>query len=236
LLTAVAAWWREQRQTDGRVSATITLIAIGFEFLRDSFPDRRRQRFGDTDYDWEHRVDTTSANISWQSRLIGLLNSPYQPVEPALFREMMNTLAIEFERFTFIDIGSGKGRAVLLASEYPFQRILGIELLPELHLIAQRNLHTISSATSRRPLIRTICGDATEFVFPEEPVVIFLNNSLPEAALRRLIDNLENSLREKPRSIVVLYANPILEPVINDSRLFQKLTGTHQYAIFGSEV
>jgi SAM-dependent methyltransferase len=211
------------------------LIAIGFEFLRDSFPDRRRQRFGDADYDWEHRVDTTSANLSWRSRLTGLLNSPYQPVDPTLFREMLNTLAIEFERFTFIDIGSGKGRALLLASDYPFMRILGIELVSELHLIAQRNVAKITSTTSPPRLIETVCGDATEFVLPYEPLVLFLNNPLPETALRRLVGNVSNSLREKPRSAFVLYANPMLEHVINENRLFRKLTGTYQYAIFGIE-
>jgi SAM-dependent methyltransferase len=219
----------------GSFAAARKLIAYAFRFFGESLPDRRRQRFGDIDYDWEHRVDTTSANVSWRSRFLGLLNSPYQPIEPALFREMMATLAIDFKQFTFIDIGSGKGRALLLASDYPFQRILGIELLRELHLIAQRNVSKISSLSSRRPPIEIICEDATRFDFPEAPLVVFLNNPLPESALRKVTYNIENSLREKPRSVFVLYANPILEQVMSALRRFQKITGTHQFAIFQSE-
>ena len=209
--------------------------ALAFEFLRDSFPDRRRRRFGDIDFDWEHRVDTTSANVGWRSRLIGLLHSPYQPVEPALFREMMGALAIDFERFTFIDIGSGKGRALLLASQYPFRRILGIEFLPELHRIAQRNLQKILSTPPRCASVETICTDATEFDFPGEPLVVFLNNPLPEPALRKLIANLTNSLTATARPVVLLYANPILEHVVSGTYLFHKVFETHQFSIFKSE-
>jgi len=238
LASSVRSWWRRQRRAAGPFAAGRKFCALAFEFLRDSFPDRRRRRFGDIDFDWEHRVDTTSANVGWRSRLIGLLNSPYQPVDAALFREMMSALAIDFERFTFIDIGSGKGRALLLASEYPFRRILGIEFLPELHFIAQRNIQKILSKPLRCATIETICADATQFDFPDEPLVVFLNNPLPEPALRELIGNLATSLNAKPRSGFVLYANPILEhvileQVINNNRLFRKIYGTHQFAIFG---
>lgn len=235
LTSSAKTWWREQRRAAGPFAAGRKFCAIVFEFLRDSFPDRRRQRFGDIDYDWEHRVDTTSANVGWHARLIGLLNSPYQPVEPVLFREMLSALPIDFKQFTFVDIGSGKGRALLLASEFPFRRMLGVELLPELHLIAQRNVRKISAEPSQFAAIETICADATQFGFPEDPLVVFLNNPLPETALRKLIGNLENSLREKVRPVFVLYANPILEHVITANRLFLKVTGTHQFSIFQTE-
>ena len=57
-----------------------------WRFLRDSTPERRRQRYGDMEYDWEHRVDTTSGTVGWRTRLLGLFHSPYQPTEPVLFK------------------------------------------------------------------------------------------------------------------------------------------------------
>jgi hypothetical protein len=50
------------------------LTALWWEFLLDSLPSRRRRRYGDVDYDWDHRVDTTSATVNWRDRLLGLLN------------------------------------------------------------------------------------------------------------------------------------------------------------------
>lgn len=181
-------------------------------------------------------MDTTSANVSWQSRLLGLLNSAYQPIEPELLRQIIDSLEIEFAEFTFIDIGSGKGRALLIAAEYPFQRVCGIELLPELDAIAQENIRKFLSQgraqTTRTQTIDTSCGDATDFTFPDVPAVVLLNNPLPQYGLRKLAGNLEKSLELGPRPVFVIYANAILEEVFESSPAFRKIRGTHQYSLF----
>src|SRR5690348_15240228 len=94
--SAVYAWWREQRQRSTFLTTSRMFTAIMVEFLKESTPEQKRQRFGDADYDWEYRVDTTSANVSWQSRFIGLLNSSYQPIERDLFHEMLNALGVDY--------------------------------------------------------------------------------------------------------------------------------------------
>src|SRR5581483_11289842 len=100
------------------LASLFAALTLAFEFLRDSLPGRRRQRYGDIDFDWEHRVNTTAATVTWRTRLLGMLNSAYQPIPPEQFREMMTALAEYLERdktfsgFTFVDIGSGKGRAL----------------------------------------------------------------------------------------------------------------------------
>jgi SAM-dependent methyltransferase len=204
-------------------------------FLRDSTPERRRQRYGDMEYDWEHRVNTTSGTVGWRARLLGAFHSPYQPTEPALFREMMETLQIAFDQFTFVDLGSGKGRTLLMASEYPFRKIVGVELIAELHRAAVENIRAYKSATQRCSRMETVCADACEFAFPAEPLLLYLFNPLPEVGMRRLIDNLEKSLAENPRAAYVLYHNPLLEHVIGERAAFQKVGGTEQYSIyFGS--
>jgi SAM-dependent methyltransferase len=212
------------------------LTVIGWHFVLESTPERKRRRYGDIEYDWEYRVDTTSATVGWRSRLLGLLHSPYQPIEPELFREMMAELKIDFSQFTFIDIGSGKGRALLLAAEYPFRRILGVELLPELNQIARQNIEKFSSPLQRCRDIDVVCTDAAEFSFPQVPLVIFLFNPLPVEGLRKLVGNLEGSLRLSPREVRVVYGNPIFEEVLMANSLFAKTAGTRQYALFRAEL
>jgi SAM-dependent methyltransferase len=202
----------------------------------ESTPERKRRRYGDVEYDWEYRVDTTSATVGWRSRLVGLLHSPYQPIEPELFKEMMTELKIDFSQFTFIDIGSGKGRALLLAAEYPFRRIRGVELLPELNRIAQQNIEKFSSPIQRCRDIEAACMDAGEFRFPQEPLVIFLFNPLPVEGLRKLVQNLERSLWMNPREVRVVYGNPIFEEVLTSTSPLRKTTGTRQYALFRAEL
>lgn len=235
MLSAATHWWREQPAEAGFWLRLRRLAGIGREFVRDSMPDRKRQRFGDADYDWDLHVDTTSANVSWRARLIGLFSSSYQPIEAEIFRDMMQALSLDFEGFTFVDIGSGKGRAILLAAEYPFRRIIGVELLPELDRIAKENIRRVTQAKGAGLPLESVCGDATEFAFPEEPLVVFLFHPLPEAAFRTVIENLRQSLDRLPRRTHVVYANPIFEMVLAADGRFVKTGGTHQYALYKFE-
>jgi SAM-dependent methyltransferase len=203
-----------------------------WNFLRDSTPSRRRQRYGDMEYDWEHRVNTTSGTVGWRARLLGAFHSPYQPTEPALFREMMASLPIAFDEFTFVDVGSGKGRTLLMASEYPFRKIMGVELIAQLHRVAEENIRAYKSATQRCSQIEAVCADACEFAFPSGPLLLYLFNPLPVAGMRRMVANLEKSLAENPRIVWVLYHNPLLEHVIGEKAGFVKVGGSEQYSIF----
>ena len=210
------------------------LAAEVWGFLRDSTPSRRRSRYGDVDYDWEHRVDTTGATVGWRDRLLGVFHSPYQPTDPALFAEMMESLRFGLSGFTFIDVGSGKGRTLLMAAEYPFRRVVGVELLPSLHRVAVENLKKLAAEGKTAGQVEAVCGDAAEFEFPEEPVVLYLFNPLPEGALRRMVAKLDESLDRRPRPFWVLYANPLLEAVVADSRHLKRVSGTGQYAVYAS--
>ena len=216
------------------MAASSLLVREFWALLRDSTPERRRRRYGDMDYDWEHRVNTTSGTVGWRERLLGVFHSPYQPTDAALFQEMMASLPIDFSEFTFVDLGSGKGRTLLMASEYPFRRIVGVEILPELHRAAQENIASYRSTTQQCTQIESVCADACEFDLPEGPLVLYLFNPLPEAGLKRMLENLEESLRQYPRTVYVLYQNPLLERVFEESTLLKCTGGTRQYSIHTS--
>ena len=225
-------WWREQARENGIASAASLLARNLWSFVRESTPEQRRQRYGDMDYDWEHRVNTTSGTVGWRARLLGLFHSPYQPTEPALFREMMAGLPIEFEAFTFIDLGSGKGRTLLMASEYPFRKIVGVELIAELHRAAEENIRVYHSATERCSQIEAIGKDACDFVFPETPLVLYLFNPLPQAGLRRVLRNLERSLEQSPRPVWIVYHNPLLDTTLAGSPWLERTRVTPQYSVY----
>jgi SAM-dependent methyltransferase len=236
LVRSASIWWKDVAARHGRTVATRQLLSNLLEFARDSTPERLRQRYGDAEYDWEHRVNTTSAAVGWRERLLGVFHSPYQPTEPGLFHEMMGALSrqtgFSFGDFVFIDLGSGKGRTLLMASDYPFCRVVGVELLPALNLIAQENLNKYRSDAQKCFAIESTCADAAGFDFPGEPIVLFLFNPFPESGLRRVIANLEQSLREYPRKVYVLYHNPLLEHVLSASAILKRICGTHQYSLY----
>ena len=240
-------WWRYAAAYEGSFSATRRLAGVLWEFTRDSTPERLRQRFGDADYDWDFRVNTTSGAVGWRDRLIGMFHSAYQPTDPAAFHEMLDALqqtpstdhatpgdTLNFRDFTFVDLGSGKGRTLLMASDYPFRRIVGIELLPALHKIAIDNLRQYKSESQKCFAIESICADATTFPLPDGPLVIYLFNPFPESGMRQVAANLEQTLRAHPRLAYVLYHNPLLEHVLIESGRLGKIFAAQQYSIFSS--
>ncbi|MGC2709287.1 MAG: hypothetical protein WA252_09175, partial [Candidatus Sulfotelmatobacter sp.] len=60
LFRSVRPWWNEIASDEGHLVAARRLATALWEFIRDSSPQRRRLRYGDAEFDWDHRVDTTS--------------------------------------------------------------------------------------------------------------------------------------------------------------------------------
>lgn len=235
LISILKRRWRETRARKSFVASAREIGADFWEFLRESTPERKRLRYGDVEYDWEHQVNTTSATITTRGRLIAALSgAPYQPTEPGIFRRMIEELKIDYPEFTFIDLGSGKGRTLLMASLFPFRRIIGVELLPELNEIARMNIAGFNHPEQKSPTIESVCCDARDYAFPPEPLLVYLFNPLPEGALMAVIENLRKSLQDAPRQLRVLYHNPISEHVLKTSGFLRKLDGTFQYSIYSN--
>ena len=227
------SWVGDTFRNRGFIPA-IRYYAVGaFEFLRDLLPARRKSRFGDIDYDFEHGVDTTWATVSLRTRLREWLSGgQYQPSEPVLFQQILHSLPVPLDGFTFIDLGSGKGRTLLLASEYPFRRIIGAELLPELNKIALSNIARFQDAKQKCFDIESSSLDARVFQFPVEPIVLYLFNPFPEHVLRAVLANLYNSQLATPRATYVVYHNLVHESVFLEQSWLREISKTHQYAVY----
>ncbi|HUA15659.1 MAG TPA: class I SAM-dependent methyltransferase [Verrucomicrobiae bacterium] len=236
VIRSAVRYWRDLASRGGRLSATRALGVALWEFVRDSAPARLRQRYGDADYDWDHRVNTTSAAVGWRDRLLGTFHSAYQPSEAPLFHEMLSILgaqaAVDFRDFTFLDLGSGKGRTLLMAADYPFRRIVGVELLPSLHAIAVENLKTYRNESQKCFALESVCADAVRMTFPEGPLIIYLFHPFTETDLRRVVSRIEQNLEANPRRLFLLYLNPVLDHVFHESKYLHKIAGTHQYSLF----
>lgn len=120
----------------------------------------------------------------------------------------VGSLAIDFRRFGFVDLGSGKGRALLLATQLPFRSIEGIELSRELHEIASVNVRTACKQNDRNR-VQLHQGDAASYEFPEYPLVVYLFNPFGPPVLSSIARKLELSFRQHPRPIFVVYMNPV---------------------------
>ena len=211
----------------------LRFYASGFvELLRDLTPERRKSRYGDIDFDFDHNVDTSWATISLRTRIREwLCGVQYQASEPQLFGEILGSLPVSVEGFTFIDLGSGKGRALLMASDYPFQRIIGVELLAELNAVAAANIGRYKSDRQKCFAIESHAGDARYFEFPAEPVILYLFNPFPKHVLREVLTNLHASLGSAPRPVYVIYHNLMHESVFAQQAWLREVRRTPQWIL-----
>jgi hypothetical protein len=231
-------WWRSLREMAG---------SIWGAFL-ELLPSQRKARFGDLDYDWEHSVDTTRSNVGAGTQfLTGIIGRPYFATEPWLFEQIMDALVRSIQQsavshravaqaglqdFTFIDLGSGKARVLLMASDYPFKRIIGVEFMPELHRTAQKNIANYSNDREQCRQIETLCMDAREFQFPAGPLVVYLFNPFCEATFAKVLENLRRSTEQSPRPIYIAYRFTEHENVLSEARWLEKTAGTEQWVIY----
>jgi SAM-dependent methyltransferase len=147
----------------------------------------------------------------------------YVPTTASLIYEILNSLALQPDTFAFVDMGSGKGRALLVASEFPFAKVVGIELSPHLHEIAEDNIKRFSPASQPRTAFNLHCMDVVDYEYGPEPVVLFLFDPFGRETLRSVVANLEASLKEKPREAYVVYVYPQFEDVLQSSRVLRKV-------------
>jgi SAM-dependent methyltransferase len=152
----------------------------------------------------------------------------YYGVAPSVFRTLVNRWrrtkpVAPVREFTFVDIGAGMGRAVLLAAEMPFHRVVGVELHPTLAGIARRNLQRWRAIDRVLAPTRIHCCDAVEFPFPASPCLLFLFNPFGKAVLRRLLQRIARDFADRPGQLDLLYANNEQEAEIECHRGFRRL-------------
>lgn len=230
---AFARQWQESARYFGFWRALRELVTACWRAALELLPSHRKARFGDLDYDWQHEVDTTRSNASFRTQLLAeLAGRPYFASDPWLFEQMMQALPIEFRDFTFIDLGSGKGRALLMAAPYGFKRIIGVEFMPEWHRAAEENIRKFAAANSSAPPMESACIDARDFEFPAEPLVVYLFNPFPEPVFVAVMERLRRSCMENPRPMFVAYRYVEFEGLLHQSGWLDKVAETEQWAIY----
>ena len=172
-------------------------------------------------------TDTATVVYPWNLPSIGREHEreihPYETTAAWLIREIIEAIPLPPDGFAFVDIGSGKGRALLVASEFPLAKIAGVELSPELHQIAEDNIRRYRPASQRCTSFSLHCINAVEYVFPPDPLVLFLFNPVGKDSIGRILANLEASLRAAPREAFVVYINPRFEALARRAPFLRKV-------------
>lgn len=139
-------------------------------------------------------------------------NTAYFGVAPSILREIIarwrrTKPSAPVDEFTFIDLGAGMGRAMLLASEYSFRAVIGVELNPALARIGRRNMALWRAAGRALAPMHMLHRDALAYKMPAGPCVVFLFNPFGAPVLRKLVQSWSRTFADREGQLDVLYVN-----------------------------
>jgi SAM-dependent methyltransferase len=148
---------------------------------------------------------------------------PYGSSQPSIIRSAIRALGdINLEEYNFVDLGCGKGRVMVVASEFPFRSISGVELSSHLAKIARRNMARVRRNFPRRPPARVFEENAATFAFPEGKLVLFFYHSFGEEILRQVVRNLEALVASGSGPVFFLSSHPEQSDVVDSSPSFTR--------------
>jgi SAM-dependent methyltransferase len=196
-------------------------------------------------FDQIHGVDT-SGLVPARHLLTGHPNdehvTAYYGIAPSILRSLIDhwrdtVPPHPISSYTFVDIGAGKGRGVLVASEYRFRKVIGVELNPHLAGIARANVDRWVRAHQSDPTsepiapIEIIEQDALEFDLPATPTLIFFFHPFEAPVLEQFVHRIHTQLSARPKSrppaLDLIYANAECTGILDNQSDFMQLFLDH---------
>lgn len=129
------------------------------------------------------------------------------PTRGRAFRRLLQKFAVPRDG-TFVDLGAGKGKVLLLAARYGFKRVVGVEFSPELSRIAQQNAVKYGRHMPPGSVIQVVCLDVVDYAIQDDERVFFIFNPFGASVMQHVAKNIRASLDRAPRRIWIIYRQP----------------------------
>jgi predicted RNA methylase len=199
---------------------------------------RWRDQRSDRNLNLDTRADTGALHPAFGATSAGTAafddSVGYSPVPTQQFRRLLRALPItDPAEFAFVDLGCGKGRTLYLAADEGFSPVVGVELDARLSGIARNNGYAHAAAIGLpEPGVTVVNSDAADYRFPPEPTVVFLFNPFGADTLRTVLANLETSLTQTPRRLVIAYFHAVHRDVLDASPVLRRTSDTPDWTIY----
>lgn len=182
---------------------------------------RRRFRIGNVaidEFDLRHGTDTAGVVPLWKCRLESAnarFGIKYQTLDEATLVETISATCRNPSDFTFVDMGCGKGKALLIATSMGFRNIVGVEFVPSLADTARRNLSKLAV-----PNATVVQGDASDYSFSDDDLVLYFFNPFSQEVMEKVVENLKKS---SARNVYVVYFEPECAALLDASGFLRRV-------------
>jgi predicted RNA methylase len=184
-------------------------------------------------FDRDHGVSTrlTSGSVLPLEHGIGDAKSVenghgYEPTDAQVMRHILRFIESSYDvgALSFVDLGSGRGRTLLMASELPFREVIGVELDPMHCDAARENVACYRPRPPRRVRsnVRVCCEDVTHFDYPDSDLLVYMFNPFRGSVFGEVLDNLAKFQRERGRRVTVVLSNPAMEDMLLGHPAFRR--------------
>lgn len=201
-------------------------------------------QFADIGFDLRHGTDT----VLWRSLPSLKIASKncdrgniYQATTTVALRRLLSEIRpLLPDNAGILDIGSGKGKVLLLAAEYEFNPIRGVEFSDHLCGIARKNINRYFRHRASAVAIDVIAMDAADYPVKPDENLFFFFNPFDAAMFQIVIENIAASLRQHPRPAYIIYNNPEHRHIIEQDGTFRIFRDHHiggnQFLIFRNSI
>jgi SAM-dependent methyltransferase len=143
-------------------------------------------------------------------------NHHYQGASYYILFKVFNLLPQELKNKTLIDYGCGKGRALFVAEDCGFKKLIGVDIAKELIDDAKNN-EVLYKKKNLDSQFRFEFEDATKYKIPNDADVFYFFNPFGKQILQEVINNIKNSLLNHPRTIYCIYLNPLYDSIFEEN-------------------
>ena len=162
-------------------------------------------------FDMRYKIDTINTaqletlKIDSQNKSVG---NYYEGTNAYIFQKMISHAIVDPSKSCFVDFGSGKGKAMFMAAERGFRKIIGVEFSIELVEVNRKNLEIFKQRSKSKAEFEILHMDASEYAIPADANLLFFSNPFNEELTTKVIGNILRSYDQSPREIWVVHLHP----------------------------
>ena len=146
--------------------------------------------------------------------------------------KLLSSFSIDLSEYYFIDLGSGKGRVILMASMLPFKEIIGVEFSESLNAITKKNLELFPKDVQLCREISIFLMDVTEYIFPDDKYILFMFNPFDKPVMVKVIENFTKQFINHPHNMIIIYLNPQFASLFDAINFLQKKDSSNEYVVY----
>lgn len=170
-------------------------------------------------FDMKYRIDTYASVEKDDFENVGVNKehaSMYSSINTVPLRKLLKTLRIPTGG-VLVDLGCGKGKVLLIASEFGFKEARGVDFSPLLCEIARTNCSTYKARTKTKTDFAVYKCDVLDYRMKDDEDVFYLYNPFDAYILKQVIQNILKSLQRRRRKIWIIYGNPVHSKIVEEN-------------------